>query len=217
MLLYDEYHYYMSVLLTVCPNFALEAGEIRLWRSKVRSYMISVPNASWLASRSAFCKLVRAYYFHLCISHGLWGIPVLINVTQGHTQRVNQWGVRRRRRRLKGELEKCVATPWLRVMPASKSIYIPAKCRSTTPTKEFYLCHTQNPESTSFSPPLFFRSNFGLFFFISTQLFLFLPHFKKIPIICHDSHQIWFTRLMNHWSLPGFRKMWLKQHLTFAI
>lgn len=51
-----------------------------------------------------------------------------------------------------GVLKECVATRWLRVMSATKSIYIPSQCRSTTPVEEDYYGPT--PTRPSLLPPV---------------------------------------------------------------
>lgn len=67
----------------------------------------------------------------------------LSNVIQGQSEKINpSFALKKEeeeeRRRRKGALKESVATRWLQVMSAPKSIYIPCCCRSTTPFKEDY-------------------------------------------------------------------------------
>ena len=101
---------------------------------------------------------------------------IRIKVTQGGQReditslrlKVRRWRTTRRRRWWqKGALKECVATQWLPVMFATKSIYIPVRCRSSTPAGGGLSAappHPAPPPSPQRSKPMATFFDFSFFF-----------------------------------------------------
>lgn len=202
----------MKIVQTVSLKLPVKEGEIR--PQKVKGQITSDFCLWWPIRCPQKCFLSiypvstsSSNVFHTAY---VWML-ISINVIQGGLKEeitALRWKVRRRRRRRwqKGALKECVATQWLPVMFATKSIYIPVRCRSSTPVGGGL-----SPPSPQRSKPMatflisLFSFSFTFFFKYTFTVLLFNPPQKKNTHT--SSHALWFTfiHLESDWWVVNHR------------